>query len=268
MRVVLEDCAKNKRKLSLTLRYELKLPPAATFTVDFSQSGTSAALGVSFDPDIASTGSGAKSGQARELRQEISLSCLRPFSCPPEIVMAAGGRHSLQNARVLLPVTVSTFMTGLSLSADDFRNEWSALSYPEQMEQAVLGDAEPKANGTELGKDCPQKQRVSPADVRQLLFETLGMREAPCGESSAKGVELIAAAGVLQISEVASGVSVVCLVGVELHGATGAARVTTKSTDHVLAEGIQKEVLEGIHFANGCARAAESVPGKPGRAAY
>ena len=117
----------------------------------------------------------------------------------------------------------------------------------ENVVQAVVGDGDHNALGAASGEGCPRRPCVGPAGVRRLLVETVGMTEVLWGgEGAAGGVELIAAAGVLRVSEGAKGRAIVCLNGVELHSATGVARVTTKSTEHVLAESIQTEVVEGI----------------------
>lgn len=273
VRVVLEGCEKTGRTCSLTLRYELRVPPKTTFSVEFvkderTNSTSTSALEISFYPNITSTeldgeGGGVQGDWShRQLRQVLSVTCVRAFSFPPEIALTTSDRP-LATTRVPLPVVnVAAFVTGLSLEPAEFRQRWTTLSCTEQ---AVA------TGGEELTTNQHQQQQggclrgtshggIAEADVRRLLVETLGMREVVQGRSacSVPGVALIAAAGELLLTPSSSegafeggqggGASqtVVCLVGVELHSAAGAARVTTKSSDRVLAENLQKEVLESI----------------------
>lgn len=303
VRVVLEDCVKTSRTCSLTLRYQLRVPPKTTFCVEFVKDAqttsisTSSALEISFHPSITSVeldegGRREGDGSRRELRQVLSVTCVRAFSSPPEIALTTSDRP-LATTRVTLPVvTVAAFMTGLSINPDEFRQRWTALSCTEQAvasgeevlkqrEQqggCLLGtssvDAEPAVEVKQRGGVLRAPTEISPADVKRLLVETLGMREVvqdrPAG--SVAEVALIAAAGELLLTPSSSGSAaeggqedegspaVVCLVGVELHSTAVAARVTTKSTDRVLAENVQKEVLEGIRqirLGAGAATAAE-----------
>lgn len=249
---------------SLSLRYQLRVPPKTTFCVEFAgdadtESKSTSALEFSFRPsmscvelDHADAGEGG--GSRRELRQVLSITCARAFSCPPEIALTTSDRP-LTTVRVpLQAVTIAAFLTGLSINADDFRQTWTVLSCSEQ---AVLSGEEAR-HREQGGKE---QRPIETADVKRLLVETLGMREVvqqrPPG--AVAEVDLLAAAGELLLTSAAEATAgrvggkndslaaVVCLVGVELHGNTGAARVTTKSTERVLAESVQKEVLEGIH---------------------
>ncbi|CAM9893062.1 unnamed protein product [Ectocarpus fasciculatus] len=280
MRVVLEECVNLGRTCTIALRYELQVPPKTRLSVTFPGDGdnaktsTSSALEISFRPDITSVeldGGGSRESEgSRELRQVLSVTCCRAFSSPPEIVVTTSDRP-FSATRVALPVvTVAAFLAGLPIEPDDFRQRWTAVSCSEQ---AVVNGKESQQQQQQ------QQQRVSPSDVRRILVETLGIREVaqqrPAG-AAAPGVELVAAAGELLLTarpssssksataaeagrETTAEAREVCLVGVELHAATGATRVTTKSTETVLAESVQKLVLEGIaqvRASNGAAAAA------------
>ncbi|CAM9311695.1 unnamed protein product [Ectocarpus sp. 12 AP-2014] len=260
MRVVLEECVNLGRTCSIALRYELQVPPKTRLSVTFpgdadNASSTSSALEISFRPGVTSVeldGVGSrKSEGSRELRQELSVTCFRAFSSPPEIVLTTSDRP-FSATRVALPVvTVAAFLAGLTIDPDEFRQRWTTVPCSEQ---------------TVVGCKESQQQRVSSSDVRRILVETLGIREIaqrrPAG-AAAPGVELVAAAGELLLTarfpssaksataaeagrEMAAEAREICLVGVELHPATGATRVTTKSAEAVLAESVQKLVLEGI----------------------
>ena len=252
---------------SLSLRYQLRVPPNTTLCVELAGDGAGAAakstspLDVSFRPgmpcvDLDREGEDC-GGSRRELRQVLSITCNRAFSSPPEIALTTSDRP-LATARVpLQAVTVAAFMTGLPVSPDDFRQTWTVLSCSEQ---SVIGGEEARQQQEGRGKG---PRAIETADVKRLLVETLGMTEVvqkrPPG--AVAEVDLLAAAGELLLipspettagsvgekDASSSSMAVVCLVGVELHGTTGAARVTTKSTERVLAESVQKEVLEGVH---------------------
>ncbi|CBN78911.1 Pleckstrin homology domain [Ectocarpus siliculosus] len=128
-------------------------------------------------------------------------------------------------------------------------------------------------------EECVNLGRTCSIALRRILVETLGIREVaqqrPAG-AAAPGVELVAAAGELLLTarspssaksanaaeagrETTAEAREICLVGVELHAATGATRVTTKSAEAVLAESVQKLVLERIaqvRVGNGAAAPA------------
>lgn len=215
-------------------------------------------MDVSFNPSIAGAriGSGEEgAGGARYLRQELVVTCGRAFSAPPEIAVATGDdRESrLSKTLVSLPVTVTTFVAGFPMSAEAFRHAWTALSSAEHMAQAVVSCDSTAAAGNGIGATrkegyCPAAaSSVDPATVRRLLVETLGMEEVVCeGKGAVEEVDLVAAAGVLLSSDTEGKARQTCLVGVELHSETGAARVTSKSADRALAQGVQRDVLEGI----------------------
>lgn len=214
-------------------------------------------MDVSFNPSIAGAriGSGEEGGGgARYLRQELVVTCGRAFSAPPEIALATGDdRESrLSETLVSLPVTVTAFVAGFPMSAEAFRHAWTALSSAEHMAQAVVSCDSTAAAGNGIGATwkegyCPATLSVDPATVRRLLVETLGMEEVVCeGKGAVEEVDLVAAAGVLLASDTKGKARQTCLVGVELHSETGAARVTSKSADRALAQGVQRDVLEGI----------------------
>lgn len=282
MRVVLEECVNLGRTCSIALRYELQVPPKTRLSVTFPRdadnaTSTSSALEIYFRPDMTSVeldGVGSRESEgSRELRQELSVTCFRAFSSPPEIVLTTSDR-SFSATRVTLPVvTVAAFLAGLTIDPDEFRQRWATVPCSEQ---TVVGGEESQQ---QQQQQLQQKQRVSSSDVRRILVETLGIREVaqqrPAG-AAAPGVELVAAAGELLLTarspssaksataaeagrEMAVEAREICLVGVELHPATGATRVTTKSAEAVLAESVQKLVLEGIaqvRAGNGAAAAA------------
>lgn len=265
--MVSDSCVKTGGTCSLSLRYQLRVPPKTTLCVELAEddaattSKSTSALEVSFRPSMSCVELDQEGedfgGSWRELRQVLLITCNRAFSSPPEIALTTSDRP-LATARVPLQVvTVAAFMTGLSIGPDDFRQTWTTLSCSEQ---TVISDDEARHQQQGGGKG---PRAIDTADVRRLLVNTLGMREVvqqrpPGGVAE---VDLLAAAGELQQTSSAatsaaaragekeepSTVPIVCLVGVELHGTTGAARVTTKSTEPVLAESVQKEVLEGIH---------------------
>lgn len=274
LRVVLDSCVKTGGTCSLSLRYQLRAPPNTTLCVELAGDGAAAttasdstsALDVCFRPSMSCIDLDQEGehcgGSRRELRQVLSMTCRRAFSSPPEIALTTSDRP-LATARVpLQAVTVAAFMTGLSISPDDFRQTWTVLSCSEQ---AVVGGEEAVRQRQQGGGKGPRA--IETADVRRLLVDTLGMTEVvqqrPPG--AVAEVDLLAAAGELLLTSppettagsvgenkksstaAATAAAAVCLVGVELHGTTGAARLTTKSTERVLAESVQKEVLEGIH---------------------
>ena len=270
LRVVLEAFVKTGRTCSLTLRYQLQAPPRTTLCVEFpghnadTASGSSSAVEVSFRPSLTSADldhEGTEGGGSwRELRQEVSVTCLRAFSSPPEIALTTSDRP-LATTRVPLPaVTVAAFLTGISIDPDDFRQRWTALPCSEQA--VVSGDEaqqqQQQQQQQQRGEIFRGKKIIAAGEVKQLLFETLGMTEVAGPPNANTGVELLAASGELQLTphsesaavgrdrEGGKPSAVVCLVGVELHSTTGAARITTKSTERELTEGIQKEVLEGF----------------------
>lgn len=255
MRITLESCATGGSSCFLGLKYELSaLAPSetVTLTVRFLPGPAASALDASFDPPFESFSVvGTEANGRKELRQMISLSCSRPFSYPPKIaVVIAGGLEPPARTRVSLPVSVSTFLKGLPLSTEEFRLRWMALSSPGQTNQAIVGDGD-----YHIGLGSVQRARVQPADVKRLLFKTIGMSEVPWTDKGGFGdVDLVAASGVLTTSGSEELGSMACLVGVELHGATGAVRVTTKCTDRALTESIQKEVLRGIDVARSVPR--------------
>ena len=255
LRITLESRVRSGSSCFLGLRYELSaLAPSATVTIDLMPGPTTSAVSASFDPSFEAFEVGGEPGGRKELRQTVSLSCSRPFSFPPEIavVVTTGGREPPTITRVSLPVTVSTFLRGLPLNTDDFRQMWTALSSSGQITQAIVRDGDHRpAFGSVQGPRWGAS--VQPSDIRRLLFETMGMSEVPWKDKSGVGnIDLIAASGFMPLSPPGSREkgSIVCLVGVEIHGATGSARVTTKSTDRVLAEGIQREVMGGIDVAH------------------
>lgn len=265
LRVIVENRATSGATFSLTLRYELHFASATCLKVGLLHEGAPhSALKVSFDPTIDSAALGGGGGEPEDLRHEVSVTCLRPFSSPPSIFLTTRSPQNVADApatttRVCLPVTVAAFLKGLAVNPQEFRQRWSSLSSTEHTAQAVVRSAETETRRIDSRRDSP-KSTVEPAAVRRFLTETLGMAEVACEtQGAASGVELIAAAGVLlTTSTVASegvvddeGGSITCLVGVELHDTTGAARVTSKSTDRVLAEGVLKEVLKGVRAAAG-----------------
>lgn len=283
VRVILEDYAKNGRTFSLTLRYELRVPPKTTFCVQsvkdaaHTTSTSNSALEISFHPNITSAeldDEGVIQGDRshRELRQVLSVTCVHAFSSPPEIALTTSDRP-LATTRVPLPVvTVAAFVTGLSIKPAEFRQRWTTLSCTEQ---AVAGGEEAIKQHQPQGCCLRGASRgIAEADIKRLLVETLGMKEVVQDKSvgSVAEVALIAAAGELLLTPSSSesvadggqGVggsqSVACLVGIELHSTAGAARVTTKSMDRVLAENLQKEVLKAIlqiRLGSGAATTAE-----------
>lgn len=262
LRVVLDSCVKTGGTCSLSLRYQLRVPPKSTLCVEFAGDADAASestspLEVSFHPrmscvELDKEGGGEDGGSRRELRQVLSITCARVFSSPPEIALTTSDRP-LATVRVPLPaVSVAAFMTGLSIGPDDFRQTWTNLSCSQQ----TVVSGEQVQQGGEEGP-----RAIDTADVKRILVEALGMREIvqqrPPG--AVAEVDLLAAAGELLFTSSSaktaagrvgekkdSSAAAVCLVGVELHGITGAARVTTKSTERVLAESVQQEVLEGI----------------------
>lgn len=260
LRVVLDRCVKTGGTCSLSLRYQLRVPPETALCVEHADTvpKSTSALEISFRPSMSCVrldqGGEDCGGSRRELRQVLSITCAAAFSSPPEIALTTSDRPLATTRVPLQAVTVAAFMTGLSINADDFRRTWTTLSCSEQ---AILGGEEARRPQQVKGK--PRKSET--AAVKRLLVETLGMREVvqqrPPG--AVVNVDLLAAAGELLLTsstETAGGgggenkeppAAIVCLVGVELHTTTGAARVTTKSTESVLAESVQKEVLEGIH---------------------
>lgn len=122
-----------------------------------------------------------------------------------------------------------------------------ALSSPRQTNQAIVSDGDHHVS--------LQKAKVQPSDVKRILFKTIGMSEVPWSDKGGVGdVTLVAASGAMTTSGGDEGGSMTCLVGVELHGSTGAVRVTTKSMDRALTEAIQKEVLRGIDVARSVSR--------------
>lgn len=262
LRVVLDSCVKTGGTCSLSLRYQLRVPPKTTLCVEFAGDAviapkSTSALEISFHPSMSCVDLDHEGeeggGSRRELRQVLSITCARAFSCPPEIALTTSDRP-LATVRVpLQAVTAAAFLTRLSISPDDFRQTWTTLSYSEQ---TVISGEEARNRHQREGPRASET-----ADVRRLLVETLGMTEVvqqrPPG--AVADVDLLAAAGELVLTSFAKATAgtvgenkdsqapVACLVGVELHSTTGAARVTTKSTERVLAESVQKEVLEGIH---------------------
>lgn len=252
---------------TLSLRYQLRVPPATTFCVelagddaDTSFTSTSA-LEISFHPNMSCVeldqDAEDNGGSRRELRQALSIRCARAFSSSPEIALTTSDRPLATTRVPLQAITVAAFMKGLSINLDDFRQMWTTLSCSEQA--VVCGEEARHQQQVEKGT-----RAIETVDVKRLLVETLGMRDVvqqrPPGAIA--GVDLLAAAGELVLTSSTqnaarrveetkdSAAAIVCLVGVELHGTTGAARVTTKSTERVLAESVQKEVLEGIHQIN------------------
>lgn len=205
-------------------------------------------MGTSFDPEIASLELGAEEeAKSKELLIELSVTCLRPFLSPPEIALTTGEQDPPPKTRISLPITVSTFLTGLPMTADKFRQRWTTLSSSGHVVQAVVGSEGQHLHHGAIGARCSQIPSAQPINVRRILVEELGMTEIVWGGKGAVGeVELIAAAGALLASEVVEGVPLVCLVGVELNSNTGAVRATTKSKDEVLAEGVQKDLIEKI----------------------
>lgn len=209
---------------------------------------------MSFSPSIAGAGIGSGkegSGGASYLRQELVVTCARAFSAPPEIVLATGDRQfGVSETLVSLPVTVTTFVVGFPMTAEAFRHAWTALSSAEHMAQAVVSCGSTDSDGAAaIIKEgyCPAASGVDPASVRHLLVETLGMEEVVCeGKGGVEEVDLVAAAGVLLASDAKGKASQTCLIGVELHSETRAARVTSKSADRALAQGVQKDVLKGM----------------------
>ncbi len=269
VRVVLESCVKTGRACSLTLRYRLQVPPKTTLCVEFPGHGVDAASGstsaaeLSFRPSLSSFDLDREGedggGSWRELRQEVSVTCVRAFCSPPEIALTTSDRP-LTTTRVPLPaVAVTAFLTGLSISPDNFRQRWTALPCSEQ---AVVSADENQRQQHPRGREVFRgTRRLAAGEVKRLLFETLGMREVAGPPSGNTGVELLAAAGGLLLTPSSEAVAgrggekeepsaAVCLVGVEVHSTTGAARVTTKSAERELTEGVQKEVLAGIRQIN------------------
>lgn len=266
--VVLESCVKTGRACLLTLRYRLQVPPNTTLCVEFpghnadATSDSTSAVELSFRPSLASFDVDEEAeeggGSWRELRQEVSVTCVRAFSSPPEIALTTSDRP-LTTTRMPIPgVAVTAFLTGLSISPEDFRQRWTALPCSEQAVVSADEKQQPQGGGAFRGTT-----RLTTGEVKRLLFETLGMREVVGPPSGNTGVELLAAAGELQLlltpppegvagwgGETEEPSTVVCLVGVEVHSTTGAARVTTKSAERELAEGVQKEVLGGIRSIN------------------
>lgn len=252
---------------SLTLRYQVQLSPLTTFSVKPSpREGVSPSMNIEFHPDISGVSftCGADSGPdtqgsgdcRQELLQNLCITCVHSFSFPPEIVLAIASEDAsceTKITRVQLPLTVATFLMGVPMDTGDFRQRWTAWSSSEYVVQTMVGSSEGYTHKTAADQGSSQAPRLEPSDVRQLLVQTLGMAEVTYGgERSSPGVELIAAAGALPIQEAAGSVSVpFCLVGVELHVATGAARVTTKSTDRTLAQGVHEELLQGLRCASG-----------------
>ena len=256
-RVILEDRVLNGPTCSLRLRYEFRAPHQTTLSVGIPRGAAipvAAAVDVSFSPSIAGAGIGSgeeRGGGASYLRQELVVTCARAFSAPPEIVLATGDRQSrVSETLVSLPVTVTTFVAGFPMTAEAFRHAWTELSSAKHTAQAVVSCRSTASDGvaaTSMEGYCPTASSVDPATVRRLLVETLGMEEVVCeGKGSVGEVDLVAAAGVLLASDTMGKASQTCLVGVELHSETGAARVTSKSADPALAQGVQKDVLEGI----------------------
>ena len=135
------------------------------------------------------------------------------------------------------------------MSAGAFRQAWTALSSAEHMAQTVVSCGPTTAgDAVATGKEgCRRTSRVDPATVRRFLVETLGMEEVVWGgECAVEEVDLVAAAGVLLASDTKGEALQTCLVGVELHSKTGAARVTSKSANRALVQGVQTDVLEGM----------------------
>lgn len=272
IRVISEECVKTGRTCDLTLRYELRVPPKTTFCVEFpetvdsatSSPSSSSALQVSFDPRISCTELGdhdeGNSRSTKELRQVLSVTCLRAFSSPPEIALTTSDQP-LTTIRVPLPmVTVAAFLTGLAVDPEEFRLRWTALACSEQ--DVLSGEEAQQQQPLSYQGGCIRDTTVvTPADIRRLLVESLGMREVVQQRPAGAVAELIliAAAGeILCTPDSASGnvaaggtqgagsTTAVCLVGIELHCTTGAARITTKSAEPLLAQCVQKEVLGGV----------------------
>lgn len=258
----------NSRTCCLRLRYEFRTPRQTTLSVGLPQgtAATTPAVNVSFNPNFSGAGAGAGglggaggaggACGARYLRQELLVTCVRAFSSPPEIALTTGdqdGRVVAKNI-VALPVTITMFMAGFPMMADTFRHEWTSLSSAERVVQAVVScGGQKNAYSDDSGVSSEAYQRrgrssATPGTVRRLLVETLGMEEIAWGEKGAvEEVELVAAAGVLLVPDMEGKACLqTCLVGVELHSKSGTARVTSKSAETALAQGVQKDLLEGI----------------------
>lgn len=243
---------------SVTRRYELHVTSATSVDIDSPKKDTSSsALKVSFEPKVDSAALSGGGGEPDNLRQGVSVTCLRPFSSRPGIGLTM---RSSRNADALAtatevcpPVIMALFLKGPTMDAHNFQQNWRSLSSTENIAQIVLRGAETKPIDC---RDSP-KSSFHPASVRRALIDTLGMHEVEWNnEGAADGVELIAAEGELLLSTViGEGVvekePTLCLVGVQLHGATGAARLTFKTKEHLVAKCMLNKILELVRSFGG-----------------
>lgn len=217
---------------------------------------SSSALKVSFLPEADSVALSGGGGKPEDLRQEesVTVTHLRPFSSRPNIglaVRSSRNTDALPTATATAteacpPVIIALFFKGATMHANEFRQSWRSLSSRENTAQTVLRGAE-----TERVDCCDSPESAfHPASVRRALIDTLGMHEVEWNNrGAADGVELIAAAGdLLSSTVIGNGVvekePALCLVGVQLHGATGSARLTFKTTEHVLATFMLNKILD------------------------
>lgn len=260
-----------QRKKMLSLR----LPPASlTPALPLNNSGDVFPLDVSLEPDDSVAGR-SKGGSI--FHQEVMVTCVRPFLVPPSIALTwpktapqqvdsnLSPRRQrraafLPTAVVPLPVTIADFIEGYPMVATAFRQNWTALSSPSQIAQAILQqEALPSQTALSDHPDSRRSNVDSRHDVpksaarviEQIVLDTLGLAKVPepvASEDMASGVELMAAAGVLRTAVAGGqgagdGPSVGCLVGVEFNQETRASRVTVKSANHVLAVGVLKAIV-------------------------
>lgn len=274
MLVALDKFVKTESACFMELRYEVQRPtPGSTFSVDLLQDEANPVLFATFEPEIASaklnetfdgvasSGGGTPIAATAatttlEFNQELLLTCVRPFETPPGLVLTKSSpsrstsplrRPSTVVRVVPLPITIVTFIEPHSITADAFRLNWKALSSSDQVVQSVVQLSALATDGR-LGRATSDDRS---AEIKRLLTDSIGLAEVALTEQGAReDVELVAAVGVLRMVAVkggGEGPSVGCLVGLELNMTMGATRVTVKSTNHVLAEGILKEIVGGIH---------------------
>lgn len=268
---------KKKSSCSISLRYELQpCVSGSPFCVDLLQEGSDIPLMISLKPDKPFGDSDSCQTKDDTFHQEIVLTCIRPFSGRPGIavtwpevprhvdtnpqVSPRDRRRMMPTAVVPLPVTIANFVEGLSMTADAFRQKWSALSSPNQTVQSVV-QGHPLNLGSRIGSQstltCPNIADV----IERFILGTLGLTKVLglTSDGTERGVDLLAAAGVLRTAVtggegVGDGPSVGCLVGVECKGKTGVVRVTAKSANHALAVGVLAAIV----------REYEAMPGLQG----
>lgn len=258
VRVVLDGIARKGSSCVVSVRHEVKRSLGATFSVAALTGEEHPAVLVSFKPEITSARLDGITGTRATFRQEILVTCTRPFVASPQLTLRRSApnhhpsptrRSSAEIMTVALPVTVVSFVSAHHMTPEAFHLNWKNITAQDQVAKAILNE---ELAGAAEGKsgNSTASSAIDPAYVRRILTGVLGLMEVRITEQRVvNGVERIAAAGALRTARILGGhdgASVGCLVGVESEISSGRTKITAKSASPVLANGLVNAVVDGI----------------------